>query len=242
MVSPLAKLRSSAAKVPEKALVPFPIAAGSRFRYAQKPEESMKKFIVLTSLAVISLTAAPFTNGSFETGPNPGGTFITYGIGVTPITGWEVTVGNIDYIGGLWMASEGGRSLDMNGLAAGKIQQTFDTILGVQYRVLFDMAGNFAGPAVKEMVVSAGADSGTYTFDVTGKSAGNMGWLTKEFFFTALGDTTTLSFQSLTTACCWGPALDNVRVEMINTKVVPEPSTMVLAAAGILAAGLLRRR
>jgi hypothetical protein len=88
--------------------------------------------------------AAPFTNGSFELGPNPG-SFITLGAGNTQIAGWLVSAGNIDYIGSLWQHADGSRSLDMNGSTAGAVSQTFDTNAGAQYEVRFAMAGNPAG-------------------------------------------------------------------------------------------------
>ena len=54
----------------------------------------------LAALAVVLGTAsvaqaATITNGSFETGPNPGG-FTTLGTGNTAITGWTVASGSID--------------------------------------------------------------------------------------------------------------------------------------------------
>lgn len=74
----------------------------------------------LTSIgfAIALMTGLPaeanlLTNGSFETGPNPG-SFTNFAAGSTAITGWTVsTPGNIDYIGSLWVAANGSRSLDL---------------------------------------------------------------------------------------------------------------------------------
>src|SRR5437867_11795365 len=75
------------------------------------------------------------TNGSFESASiNPGASFITLNAGDTAITGWTVIGANIDYIGAYWNASNGTRSLDLDGYgAAGGVQQTFRTTPGSQY-------------------------------------------------------------------------------------------------------------
>ena len=125
-------------------------------------------------------------NGSFETATVNPGPFLQLNAGSTVITGWTVSQGTIDYIGTAWQASEGARSLDLQGLASGGIQQTFNTTIGETYRVTFDLAGNpFGGSAIKEMRVSAGGSSADFSFDITGKSNSNMGWLSKSWDFTA---------------------------------------------------------
>ena len=102
--------------------------------------------------------AAPFTNGSFESASvDPGSGFLTLAPGSPAITGWEVFGSNsIDYIGTLWEADEGVRSVDLNGnIGPGGIRQTFDTVAGTAYEVLFAMAGNPAGlPVVKSRTCS----------------------------------------------------------------------------------------
>jgi len=67
--------------------------------------------------------ATLISNGSFELGPDPG-TFTTLNGGNTSITGWTVGGSSIDYIGTYWVAADGNRSLDMNGLNIGSISQT----------------------------------------------------------------------------------------------------------------------
>src|SRR5450755_2446577 len=96
--------------------------------------------------------AAPFQNGSFELGPpNPCNTF-NVPQGDTRITGWVISVGNIDWESGPpcgWDPSDGSNSLDLVGSGGiGGIQQTFDTIPGVTYQVQFDLAGNYGAPPV----------------------------------------------------------------------------------------------
>ncbi len=196
--------------------------------------------------------AAHFQNGSFESASvDPDGSFVTLPEGSMQITGWTVVSGNIDYIGLLWVASNGVRSLDLVGNQnIGGVAQTFDTIPGATYQVSFDLAGNPQGPpTVKPLTVSAGAVVQNYTFDTTGKSPSNMGWVTQQFTFVAEGSATTLSFVSDTTGlgCCYGAALDNVVVQLVSAPpaaAVPLNWAAPLAAVLMLAAASLiyRRR
>ena len=194
--------------------------------------------------------AARFQNGSFENASvDPDGSFVTLAVGSTQITGWTVVSGNIDYIGGYWEASNGARSLDLVGNQnVGGVEQTFDTVPGATYSVLFDVAGNPTGPpTIKPLTVSAGTVVQNYTFDSTGKSVSDMGWVTNQLTFTATGKSTTLSFISDTTGagCCFGAALDNVRVSVIGlpaAAAVPLKWAAPLATVLILGLALLLYR
>ncbi|WOH53750.1 choice-of-anchor C family protein [Bradyrhizobium sp. sBnM-33] len=203
-------------------------------------------FILSTAAAVGILLNAPnaqanlVLNGSFETGVNPGGFTTLNSTDSVSILGWTVTSGSIDYIGSHWQASQGSRSIDLNGITQGTIaQQTLATVAGQQYLISFDLAGNpDQGPTVKTIGVTIGGSGlQTFTFDTTGKSHNDMGWITETFLYTATG-TSTITFQSLTVGpagnvnfAAYGPALDNVSVT-----AVPEASTwamMILGFAGI---------
>jgi choice-of-anchor C domain-containing protein len=132
------------------------------------------------------------------------------------LPGWIVTGSSIDYINYYWVASNGSKSLDLNGSNAGGVTQTFDTIAGKSYQVNFDLAGNPGGePTVKTLAVTAPNFSQNYSFDVTGHGVSSMGWTTKSFIFTASGSSSTLGFTS-TTGSGYGPALDNVTVTQTN--------------------------
>ncbi|NCR17139.1 MAG: choice-of-anchor C family protein [Microcystis aeruginosa LL13-03] len=170
-------------------------------------------------------------NGSFETATvNPGSSLQLDAVS-TVITGWTVSQGTIDY------------SLDLQGLASGGIQQTFNTTIGETYRVTFDLAGNpFGGSAIKEMRVSAGGSSADFSFDITGKSNSNMGWLSKSWDFTANSTTTTLEFTGLGNSDA-GAALDNVSVIALSSPSIPEPSSMLgLLGLGVLGIGSAFKR
>jgi choice-of-anchor C domain-containing protein len=156
-------------------------------------------------------------NGSFEEGPPTGDGFVMLDKGSTAIKGWVVSEGNLDYIdAGYWQAADGKRSLDMNGIVAGGISQTFKTKKGQKYRVTFAMASNpDGGPADKRLQVSAAGKKTEFTFDGTGKTRQAMGWVNKSWDFTASADETTLEFLSLIEGDA-GAALDNVAVVPVN--------------------------
>ena len=156
-------------------------------------------------------------NGSFEDGTHGGVINELVGAGDTDITPWTIVSGNIDWILPLWDASDGVLSIDLNGNAPGEISQSFDTVAGRQYEVLFDMAGNPAYTGVDDIVtmeVSAAGQTTEYNFDISDSSLIAMGWQEKSFVFTATDTTTTLVFESTTIDDqTSGPTLDNVRVD-----------------------------
>jgi choice-of-anchor C domain-containing protein len=143
--------------------------------------------------------------------------FVNVGAGST-IGAWTVSEGNVDLIGaGFWQAADGVQSLDLEGSAfplAGAVTQTFSTLPLFKYRVTYQLAGNPAsGPTIKTGQVIAG-DSviQSFSFDVTGKSITNMGYVGKTTHFIATNLSTTLTFRS-TTGSGFGPVIDKVRVE-----------------------------
>jgi len=211
-----------------------------------KPLNKRISLLVLGATMGVMAQAAPFQNGSFETGPAPG-SFSNLAAGDTQITGWTVTGTSIDYIGTYWTAADGSRSLDLSGIGAGGVEQAFDTIAGRTYRVRFALAGNTdCGPQVKTVrVLATGSAAVDYTFDTAGHSRpSNMGWATQTYTFTATGATTTLGFTSQDATNC-GPALDNVVVTDVTPAPVPTTSEwglMVLASLMGLAALRGRRR
>jgi choice-of-anchor C domain-containing protein len=215
---------------------------------------NFNKFVLLSGLIVSGVLAkgafspvqaAAFQNGSFEQGIS---SLTDYAflpaVDSTSITGWTVSAGNIDYIGTYWTAAAGSRNIDLNGISAGTIQQTFDTTPGKFYQVTFALAGNpvgnpFGVDPIKTLTVSAGSSSQGYTFDTTGYTTTNMGWTTKTFEFNATGSTSTLAFISNTSPLGFGPALDNIIVTPI-----PEGSTLLGlgAIAGLGLMGGLKRK
>ena len=217
---------------------------------SKKSMNYKKKFLVTILVsAVFCLTANAdmIQNGSFEdSNLNPGSWFITLGTGNTQITGWTVIGSSIDYIGGLWNASDGNRSLDLNGSALGGVQQSINTVIGDTYKVTFDLAGNTDGyPYTKLMNVNAiGATTQTesFSFNISGHSFSNMGWTTETWTFVADSTTTTLQFIS-TVSGSIGPALDNITVQDIGSvEPVPVPGAFLLGLIGMGIAGIKTRK
>jgi choice-of-anchor C domain-containing protein len=218
----------------------------------------MQRIAALVLIAGVAGAAvgAPFTNGSFEGGPAS----FQFNIpaGSTVIPGWVVSVGSVDWEGlpplG-WQSSNGSNSLDLVGSGGvGGVQQTFDTIPGVTYLVSFDLAGNFAAPPViKPLAVTVNGVTRNYTFDTTGKTGLNMGWLPQSFTFVASGTSSTINFVSDVTASGGslnaGAALDNVQIVPFGSGVATAaiPLTWAQIAAALLLAltgivSLARRR
>jgi choice-of-anchor C domain-containing protein len=183
---------------------------------------------LLTAVLLAQQPTGLIRNGGFEEGPGTPA-FLNLAGGSTALPGWVVTGEGIDLVGaGYWRSSEGTYAIDLDGSARsrttpphvrGGIAQTFATLAGKRYRVTFDLAGNTVrGPAKKPMRVRAAGDSADFVFDATGKTGQNMGWVKKEWVFTATADSTTLEFTSLTQSpeTGYGAAIDRVSVVLLD--------------------------
>jgi len=189
---------------------------------------AMRASAVLSWLVPATLLAQQpanlLRNGGFEEGP-AARTFLNLVGGSTALPGWVVTGEGIDLVGaGYWISAEGTYAIDLDGSARsrttpphvqGGVAQTFATVAGRRYRVMFDLAGNpNRPPRIKPMRVSAAGQSAEFTFDARGKTGRSMGWVSREWVFTAAADSTTLEFTSLTRSpeTGYGAAIDRVAV------------------------------
>jgi choice-of-anchor C domain-containing protein len=198
--------------------------------------------------------AAPFQNGSFETGSpiaSPAPCFVILPNGSTNITGWTVILGDIDWQSpacGVQSQTDGIASLDLVGdQNIGGIQQTFDTVPGQTYLVKFDLNGNYGGPpTIKPLRVTVAGVTQNYTFDTTGETLGNVAsfWVTKNFNFVATGPSSTIAFVSDTTGVGVnaGAVLDNVRISLLATDLPLDWAQWAAALFILCAAALLARR
>ena len=135
---------------------------------------------------------------------------------------WTVTTGSVGLTRD-WQASQGTQSLDLNGFNPGAVARTLPTALLTTYRVTYSLAGNpDNGPVVTTGNVTAnGHTVDTFTFDTTGKTPADMGYVSRTFYFTnILSASTTLQFAS-TTASAYGPVIDDVRVESCLLVICP---------------------
>ena len=204
----------------------------------------MKKLILTAALSFGIATAAnaqSVTNGSFEVGPDPGGSFITLTAVDSSILGWTVDTGSIDYIGGYWPAQDGARSIDLAGTSVGSISQLITgTVAGQVYNVNFWASMNpDGGDPVRTGIVSFGGVDMPFAYS-SSNSLSDMMWAPYSFTFVATGSSSSLSFAADGSAgCCYGPALDNVSL----AAAVPEPATWAMMLLGFGAVGWqLRRR
>lgn len=208
-------------------------------------------FATITAAALLASAAtagaATLVNGSFEIGTDPNPSFSTQSAGSTAITGWTVGGFGVDYVGNYWMASDGVRSIDLSALNSGSVSQTFDTVIGSAYTVLFDLSGNpDGGVGTRTAVVSiAGSLPGVRTYSVgPANSTTAMNWETFSYEFTAFANTSTLVFASAEYNP-FGPALDNVSVNLTGGGTgadVPEPASWALMLIGFGMVGVAARR
>ena len=198
----------------------------------------MKQIYSLLVLGALLLTSQPavanlISDGNFASPnvPTSGTAYSTFNAGQTFGGAWNVTNGSIDVIangGNGWQAAPGGigENVDMDGSTyqAGTINQSFATTTGAQYDLTFYLPGNPGGlPTIKTLEVLAGTADDTFTFNITGLSASNMGWTQEQVLFTAIGSETTLTFESLDPGsdANWGPAIGDVVVNTVATAPVP---------------------
>lgn len=145
---------------------------------------------------------------TFTDGQNLGPWLVSTPVGQTPGSGEVDLTNNLDF-----QPYEGKQSLDLNGLAPGAVSQTFETTRNTAYTVTYALAGNVDGPpAIKTGDVRIdGQLFQKFSFDTTGKTKTNMGWVKHALTFVATGPSTTLTFES-TTPADFGPVIDDVNV------------------------------
>jgi len=191
-------------------------------------------FTALTGLFMATQAQANLiTNGSFETAT---------GSGATVIDGWTIGAGGVDRVNdpGLWQASDGNWSIDLNAFTAGSIATTFATVAGTPIVVTFDLSGNPDGntPLLKTLdVLVDGIVASSFSYDraTKGNTNADMKYVSESFTFTPTIVSTTLTFKSTTLNgtvdnSASGPVIDNV----VATAAVPEPGVALLMGSGLL--------
>jgi choice-of-anchor C domain-containing protein len=130
---------------------------------------------------------------------------------------WTVTRDDVHLIGaGFWQSAEGLQSLDLDGGLNGAIKTSINITPLISYKVSYALAGNPAsGPTIKTgKVLVNGNVAQSFSFDITGKSLSNMGYVRKSFLILlTTSSKLNLEFSSTTNPTGFGPVLDDVRVE-----------------------------
>jgi len=186
------------------------------------------------------------TNGGFE---QPSAVFQEIPAGDPSLTGWTVVNGSVEVIGNsIWDSFEGSQSIDLDGISAGTIEQTFATTPGTTYSLSFAYGNNpFGGatiPAFANVSVTGTATLLNNFFSHSSSDPFGSPMNYNTFFDTFVADSslTTLRFTSLDAAGSnGGIALDAVSVQVATA--APEPGSIALAACSALPlAGMVIRR
>ena len=198
-------------------------------------------------------SATLLTNGGFEEPVVVGGNQ-SFGSGSTAITGWTVS-GNVDVNEGgptvLGESHSGKQNIDINGSPGpGAVDQSFATTPGASYLVSLFYSNNpnpseASPPYSASISVIGGSTLFSETVVHSDAAQGAMNWLPFERSFVADSATTTLRLQSLQGGYN-GVYFDTVSVtDEISNEVAngaPEPSSLLLAALGMLSLCMRRRR
>ena len=157
-------------------------------------------FLGLMAGAAGQAVGVTIVNGDFEeTTVDPGGFYVVLPGGSTAITGWTVTGAAIEQIGTFWQASSGLRSIDLSG--SDRRRHRAD----LRHRRWASRTGSRSTSRAirtrrrrsRRSTSAPPGRSQDFTFDTTGKTRANMGYIPMTFDFTAASASTTLAFTSL---------------------------------------------
>lgn len=194
-------------------------------------KQSLLKYLVAASLMACSAVSQAGVIFSDDFDASAGG------LNVVP-TGWTVTDGTVDVVGGGFCLA--GQCVDLDGSTrdAGVLSRTFTLMGGVEYVLSFDLSGNQRG-GTDDVLVTFG--SATRLFDDLASGSPYTGY---SLSFTPGSDGEyTLSFANAGGDNI-GAVLENVVITALDGDPgeVPEPASVALAGLGLAALYLTRRK
>jgi choice-of-anchor C domain-containing protein len=136
---------------------------------------------------------------------------------------WTVTKGDVDLSRNtMWQVAEGTQSLDLDGGQPGAVATSIRSLPGKRYRITYQLAGNPADPLGTKRKIKTGELRAngklvqSFSFDTTGKSFKNMGFVPRTAYVVSTGTSLQLEFASTMprAAAGWGPVIDDVRVSL----------------------------
>jgi choice-of-anchor C domain-containing protein len=162
---------------------------------------------------IASSRSAALLNGSFEQGPAIPADDLVIAAGSKDLSGWNVTRGDVKYLGSSWNVPQGARAIDLDGTMPGEISQTFATTKNQTYVVSFYLSGNPEGALAKHLRVTVDGVAAEYFFNTSAQTKDVLTWQPINFSFVASGTSATLTFTSLSRAdSASGALIDNVSV------------------------------
>jgi len=163
---------------------------------------SLNSAVVTVGILVNAPGSSTLDNGGFEAG----------------FASWSVSGNAVVASGGLYDATEGSKLVAFNAgnsTPNGVVSQSFSTVAGKAYTLLFD-AGALSYNGFSQSLLVTVTGSGSLlsrTVTITGPGGGNDRWIGQTFSFTANSATSTVTFRDQSTATdAIDLLLDNVRI------------------------------
>ena len=150
------------------------------------------------------------------------------------LASWLITAGSVD-VQTYWPAAEGTRTLDLDGVSAGTIEQSFATVPGQVYWLQFDYGNNPDGPARTASATVTVSGIGTRLAQEIAHAGSTPRSMNDTHFsetFFANAAMTTLEFAS-TTAGAYGIVLDAVSVTAVPGEKDTVPPVIQITTAPV---------